>query len=102
MLYKSTVLIRAYFGVFADIALMWVTVAQNSITPGLEVCEQLNNLTLTEEEMVNKQNQLSEWADKAKENVKKVAKDVSAVSLSRSLKASMHIRTPTNRKIETR
>ncbi|KAF3215857.1 hypothetical protein TWF679_003697 [Orbilia oligospora] len=41
-IFNSSLSIRAYFSVFADIADMWLTVSQDHIFPGVELCDKIS------------------------------------------------------------
>jgi hypothetical protein len=78
--YNSTLTIRAYFGLFGDIASMWVKVSVDSIMPGLKLCDELsvgedgtpNDL----DTMKAKAAALESWSQDAQDRVKSIAKEV--------------------------
>jgi hypothetical protein len=76
MIYKSAATIRAYFGVFADVATVWCTLSNDSIMPGAVLCDQLSTSTLSEDEMEKKKNELSKWTAQENEAVENEIKKV--------------------------
>ncbi|KAK3505269.1 hypothetical protein B0T13DRAFT_485904 [Neurospora crassa] len=77
-LYSAAVTMRAYFGVFGDIAKMWVQLSKDSIMPGLKMCDELS-VTLDDQDasaqMKKKIAVLNQWATDAVDQVQKLAQD---------------------------
>lgn len=74
------VTIRSYFGVFSDIANMWIKLSNDNIMPGLRICDQCAsslsddpNAAQTLKKLVDG---LNVWAAKASQNVATLAGDV--------------------------
>lgn len=71
------VTLRAYFGVFGDIAKMWVQLSRDSIMPGLKMCDELSVTVDNKDgsaEMRKKIADLNQWATDV-DQVQKIAQD---------------------------
>ncbi|KAK1777277.1 hypothetical protein QBC45DRAFT_417155 [Copromyces sp. CBS 386.78] len=77
-LYSAAVTMRAYFGVFGDIAKMWVQLSKDSIMPGLNMCDELS-VTVDDKDgaaqMRKKIADLNKWATDAIDRVQKIAEE---------------------------
>ncbi|KAJ4380921.1 hypothetical protein N0V85_008717 [Neurospora sp. IMI 360204] len=77
-LYSAAVTMRAYFGVFGDIAKMWVQLSKDSIMPGLRMCDELS-VTVDDKDgaaqMRRKIADLNQWSTDAVDRVKKIAQE---------------------------
>lgn len=77
-LYSAAVTMRAYFGVFGDIAKMWVQLSKDSIMPGLSLCDDLANTADDKDasaQMKKKIVELNKWATEAVERVQRIAQE---------------------------
>ncbi|TVY67615.1 hypothetical protein Focb16_v002486 [Fusarium oxysporum f. sp. cubense] len=73
--YSAAVTLRSYFGVFGDIAKMWVTLSKENVVPGLKMCDELS-VTANEKDpgdMAAKLKKLSQWSQEASGRVKTIA-----------------------------
>ncbi|KAL5589346.1 hypothetical protein FOVSG1_011213 [Fusarium oxysporum f. sp. vasinfectum] len=73
--YSAAVTLRSYFGVFGDIAKMWVTLSKENVLPGLKMCDELS-VTANEQDpgaMAGKVKKLSQWSQEASGRVKTIA-----------------------------
>ncbi|KAK7225016.1 hypothetical protein V2G26_013019 [Clonostachys chloroleuca] len=77
--FSAVVTIRSYFGVFSDIANMWIKLSNDNIMPGLRICDQCAsslsddpNAAQTLKKLVDG---LNVWAAKASQNVATLAGD---------------------------
>lgn len=77
-LYSAAVTMRAYFGVFGDIAKMWVQLSKDSIMPGLRMCDELS-VTVDDKDasaqMKKKIADLNNWANDAVDRVQKISQE---------------------------
>ncbi|KAF4949191.1 hypothetical protein FGADI_9048 [Fusarium gaditjirri] len=75
--YSAAVTLRSYFGVFGDIAKMWVTLSKENVLPGLMMCDELA-VTADEKDpgaMAAKSKKLSQWSREASGRVKTISGD---------------------------
>ena len=77
-------MIRSYFGVFGDIAGMWVKLSMECVTPGVTLCGELS-LSMADknkEATASKAKVLTDWSQKAQASVKSIAGEVSSINAS--------------------
>ncbi|KAI1869369.1 hypothetical protein JX265_006459 [Neoarthrinium moseri] len=73
--YSAAVTLRSYFGVFGDIAKMWVTLSKDNVLPGLRMCDELS-VTSDEKDpgiMQKKIHVLTQWSSDATTRVQQIA-----------------------------
>ncbi|KAI1855398.1 hypothetical protein JX266_000263 [Neoarthrinium moseri] len=73
--YSAAVTLRSYFGVFGDIAKMWVTLSKDNVLPGLRMCDELS-VTSDEKDpgiMQKKIHVLTQWSSDATNRVQQIA-----------------------------
>jgi hypothetical protein len=79
-LYEATLTIRAYFGVFGDIARLWVKLSQANIFPGLKLCDELSVTAQDPILMRRKVVQLEAWSQEASSRIEQIAREVSSAA----------------------
>ncbi|KAI8623310.1 hypothetical protein F5Y19DRAFT_458989 [Xylariaceae sp. FL1651] len=78
--YNAAVIVRSYFGVFGDIAKMWIQLSAESVMPGLRLCDELS-VTMDQTDsssMKRKVMELEKWSVEASARVSKLASEKQA------------------------
>ncbi|KAF3915695.1 hypothetical protein AA313_de0208692 [Arthrobotrys entomopaga] len=74
-IFNSTLTIRAYFSVFADIAEMWLTVSKDHIFPGVELCDEMTSISDDPKEVKDRVRRLNEFSEKSQKAIKEICKE---------------------------
>ena len=71
-IYSSSLTLRSYFSLFGDIAKFWMELSQQSVFPGLMMCEELSYAAQEgdPDTMASRLRKLSQWSENAANNVK--------------------------------
>lgn len=103
IIFNSTILIRAYFSLFADIAQMWVEISAMHLVMGASLVDglagEVQNATSGNTGVLNKRiSDLKKWTGDATDSIKKIAKEVSVfleyilnLSLTHSYRSSKNL-----------
>ncbi|KAI1269760.1 hypothetical protein F5Y18DRAFT_109365 [Xylariaceae sp. FL1019] len=87
IIFNSSILIRAYFSLFADIAQMWVEISAKHLSRGTDLLGELGNETRSIEAgkpsdaLTKKIGDLRSWSDRAGTEIKQMADQVSTWTL---------------------
>ncbi|EGX53053.1 hypothetical protein AOL_s00007g2 [Orbilia oligospora ATCC 24927] len=74
-IFNSSLTIRAYFSVFADIAEMWLTVSKDHIFPGVELCDEMTSISDDPKEVKDRVRRLNEFSEKSQKAIKEICKE---------------------------
>jgi hypothetical protein len=76
MVFSAAVTLRSYFGVFGDIARMWVQLSKDNIFPGLKMCDELSVTSEDPAQMKRKVAELDMWSRDAAQRISQLAREV--------------------------
>ncbi|GAB1312821.1 hypothetical protein MFIFM68171_03031 [Madurella fahalii] len=82
LIYRNVITIRAYFGVFGDIATMWMRLSNDNVMTGLSIGDDMVLNRGNMNALQAKAAKLQQWSTGAQETVRYIAERVSILPLS--------------------